>query len=632
MSTPSSAMSTSSTAVPTSSTAVPTSSTAVPTSSTAVPTSSTAVPTSSTAVPTSSTAVPTSSTAVPTSSTAVPTSLTAVPTTFASLTKELITQIVSNLEPGRGMRVSLANTRTSLPLYATISKKFQYAVEYRTFNSIELDSDELGYFAKIFMGHRRFFLATLKYRPILAEYDPDEYTEDEELNDIHYNNQMFTDAILGLYQVLKSWEDEDENTAVEEGTITNSRPIELYLLEPRSPTDSDCFLHRRSIPALSLGIHRFEHSFLQLLDPEDLPDLTRILHFSAHVSFIRRVEPRSLVTITASLIGLKTIDWRLSDEEKVFELTAQNNRFELARVLPRLPTESLTSFRLMYERQAPIDHQYRPPSVLLPASPATDYLCLALHRLSQSQNLTELTLSGPFVISAALFWPAPANATLAPAPAAGLPFWPNMQKFVVEFSPVAPDGSWCFLREELHGAARDAQVLRMQLATRREVERHWTAPNDCYNALAQRQQVGAFPAREFRRVPDGAHIPGLMLALARAATRMPRLRRLHVDVAPRLPFAFGVRYVAAGEAYQPFYDTGNTRTVHRRTTAPADDVGLPRLYWTVRGWRPEEEVLELWRGREEDQKLLVKYYAERAATAEESANGGPVVVGEWGDE
>ncbi|MCJ1381092.1 hypothetical protein MMC17_004201 [Xylographa soralifera] len=612
---------------------------AVSTPSAAVSTSSATISTPAAAMSTPSAAISTSPAAMSTLSAAMSTLSTAVPTTLASLTQELIIQIASYLEPGRGMRVARANTRTSLPLYATISKKFQYAVEYRTFNSIELDSDEIGYFAQIYIGHRRTFLATLKYWPVLAAYHSDVFAVYEDLNDIHYNNQVFTDAILALFQVLKSWEEKNEITAGEEEKTTSSRPIELYLLEPRSSTDSGCFQRRRSNPTKSLGKHRFEHSFLQLLDPEDLPDISRILHFSAHVYRFRRVEPRSLVMITASMIGLKTIDWRLSDEEKIFELTAQNHRFEFAQALPYLSTDSLASFRLNYERQVPLNHRFEPPSVLLPSLPTTDHLSLALHTLSQSQSLTEITLSGPFVISEDLFWPASlaASASALASAAAARPFWPNMQKFVVEFSPVAPDGRWYFLREELSEHARSAETVQMALASLDEVMRHMersttTAAGACYNELAERRRIGAFPAHEFRKVPDPAAMPALMLALARAAARMPRLKRLHADVAPRLPFAFGVRYVARGELYQPFWDTGNMRTVHRRTTAPLDDVGLPRLYWTVGRWRPEEEVLRLWRGREEDKGLLVRYYEERAATEEEGANGGPEVVGEWMDE
>ncbi|MCJ1434059.1 hypothetical protein MMC27_003425 [Xylographa pallens] len=564
------------------------------------------------------------------SAAATSTSSTAVSTSLASLTQELISQIASYLEPGRGMRISLTHTRSSLPTYATISKRFQYAVEYRTFNSIELDSDEIGYFAAIFVGYRRKFLATLKYWPVLDTYPVRVFRAYEHPDQMRHNNYLFTDAVVGLFEVLRSWEEEDKDTAGEE-KVTSSRPFELYLLEPRSPTDSLCFEQRRVHPGTSLGKHRLEHSFLKYLDYRRLPNLSRILHFSAHVYRFRRVEPRSLVMITASMIGLKTIDWRLSDEEKFVPLTAQNNRFEFALALPNLSTDPLTSFRLNYERQVPINHDYEPPSVLLPTLPTIDHLSLALHTLSQSQNLTELTLSGPLVISDALFWPATsATASLSRAP--GLPFWPNMQKLVVEFSPIAPDGSWCFLREELSSVESAHEAREMERATQREAATYAPEWGDCYNALTMRTQIGLFPAREFRRVPDAAKIPALMLALARAAARMPRLKRLHVDVAPRLPFAFGVRYLAPGEAYRPFFDVGNPRIVYRKTTAPLDDEALPRLYWTVRGWRPVEEVLALWRGREQEGELQVRFYSERAATEAESANGGPVVVGSWSDE
>ena len=290
---------------------------------------SAATSTSSTATSTSSTAMSTSSTAMSTPLAVTSTSSKAVSTTLASLTQELISHIASFLEPGRGMRISRTYTRTDLPIYATISKRFQYAVEYRTFNSIELDSDELGYFAQIFVVYRRAFLATLKYWPIIGTYPMNAFRDYENINDKIQNNQLFTAAVLGLFKVLRSWEEEDKDTAEEE-EVTSSRPIELYLLEPRSATDSLCFERRRAMPATSLGKHRFEHSFLTFHTRDPLPHLSRILHFSAHVHRFRRVNPFSIVLITASMIGLKTIDWKLNDELKIRGRPSQEDRYGMS--------------------------------------------------------------------------------------------------------------------------------------------------------------------------------------------------------------------------------------------------------------------------------------------------------------
>ncbi|MCJ1400409.1 hypothetical protein MMC11_003614 [Xylographa trunciseda] len=422
-------------------------------------------------------------------------------TSLADLSQELIFQITSNLEPGRGTRIARGNTRTGLPLYATISKKFQYAVEYRTFNSIELDSDQLAYFAQICFGHRRTFLATLIYRPILLNYPREVFADYEDINDEHSNNQALTDAVAALFEVLKSWEDADEIVARER----SSRPMELHLLEPRSLMDT-------GIPSL------------QLLYPEDLPPLSRILQFSGHASHFRRIEPRSLVMITASLIGLKTIDWELSDEEKTHALTAQNNRFAFARSLSYLSTESLAGFRLHFERKVPINHEFEPPSVLLPSDPATDHFSLALHALSLSHNLTEIILSGPLVISASLFWPASSPST---------PFWPNVQKVVVEFTPIAPDGSWYFSREELDAAAHTAALHSEHATMVVSISQLLlgAAQDDCYNAATAQARIGAFPVRESRTAPDA---PPLARPHARprprrrphAALEAPPLRRL----------------------------------------------------------------------------------------------------------
>ncbi|KZF23491.1 hypothetical protein L228DRAFT_117311 [Xylona heveae TC161] len=97
----------------------------------------------------------------------------------------------------------------------------------------------------------------------------------------------------------------------------------------------------------------------------------------------------------------------------------------------------------------PLDHEFSPPSALLPETPNIDDLSISLrgsfHRLT---NLVRVELGGLIAISPALFWPQiektsetrnPENEVSGP-----VPFWPNLQLLDITFSLVAPNGEWYF--------------------------------------------------------------------------------------------------------------------------------------------------------------------------------------------
>ena len=50
----------------------------------------------------------------------------------------------------------------------------------------------------------------LSYEVVLPAYKDEECARYERENDRKLNNEAFTEAIRGLFRVLKSWEDDDE--------------------------------------------------------------------------------------------------------------------------------------------------------------------------------------------------------------------------------------------------------------------------------------------------------------------------------------------------------------------------------------------------------------------------------------
>jgi len=80
------------------------------------------------------------------------------------LSQELIFRIASFLERSEDQSdIPLClreKTQSKLLPYATLSREWQYAIEYRTFRVIRLKSPELPYFSQVLSGHRRAFLSS----------------------------------------------------------------------------------------------------------------------------------------------------------------------------------------------------------------------------------------------------------------------------------------------------------------------------------------------------------------------------------------------------------------------------------------------------------------------------------------
>lgn len=186
-----------------------------------------------------------------------------------------------------------------------------------------MKSSELDLFARIFApAHRRAALGTLTYEIVLPSYDDEasgrfENAEDKEANDV-----AFSEAVHGLFAVLKSWEESLLQTRPE----TQPRPLKLSFHRVYSPSD----ISRRGTESFHLQgqqefelakrkclwEHRYEHSVIRLQRWEELPTLPRVNDFRAVVHWGRVVEPESIVKVASKFPSLKVIEWVLSDDEK----------------------------------------------------------------------------------------------------------------------------------------------------------------------------------------------------------------------------------------------------------------------------------------------------------------------------
>ncbi|KAL9581718.1 MAG: hypothetical protein Q9203_005785 [Teloschistes exilis] len=158
------------------------------------------------------------------------------------LPTELITHIASFIESEdvqTFLRRSIHEKKVSkLPPYATISRKWQLAIESCTFRFFDLKSTDLSYFARILTGHRKRFLSHLRCEIILPTYDDKACAKVETEHDKERNSQAFTYAIHDLYQTLKE-----------------SRALTLAIGTIYAPMDG----YHRDDPSTPPAWHRIQH-------------------------------------------------------------------------------------------------------------------------------------------------------------------------------------------------------------------------------------------------------------------------------------------------------------------------------------------------------------------------------------
>lgn len=239
-------------------------------------------------------------------------------------------------------RIASFSSSNDLPQLSTISRAWQSVVERRTMRAIQLKSTDLQDFSNVFIHqNRRAALVDLSYNVILPAYNDHQCARFETDRDKQRNNQALTDAIHALLFLLHSWDEEAVGLSGDEMT-SYSRPAVAgrisWTLDAYSPTDvhhrQDVNVDAQRFEAQLAGgrkdlfEHRYERSFLRMLNCEGLPAVSRIGGF--HVEELchrRRIEGASLAGIAAKLPNLETIVWAVNDDEKRDALVRQVHRF-----------------------------------------------------------------------------------------------------------------------------------------------------------------------------------------------------------------------------------------------------------------------------------------------------------------
>ena len=240
-----------------------------------------------------------------------------------------------------------------------------------------------------------------------------------------------------------------------------------------------------------------------------------------------------------------------------------------------IPRGSLKRITLDWYSNPPDNQELSQSSALIPSFPTTDHLSLAIHAISQSENLTRLDLGGCIVISPSLFWPDPETKR---------PSWPSLVAVNVTFSMNTADGGWYFTRDE-NSESDDDVESDTSSSDDSEADDAITKQDpdpdtpDTYNDRRVALAVGDKPYRHFRRKADPSKLNPLFEAAARAATQMPRLQRMTLMTKVRASsvILFEMNYCAPGTGWR--------------------NIDMATLDWVVgpSGYEPGESILDIWK-------------------------------------
>ncbi|KAI5252226.1 hypothetical protein E4T42_03611 [Aureobasidium subglaciale] len=476
---------------------------------------------------------------------------------------------------------------------ATISRTWQYAIEQYTFSRLSISSDELDLFhfavVKSPHRHRRAVLKRIDFSVRLPDYDDNACARFERWRDLQANDEAFSKAITGLFTSLTALDTND-----------GSRPIELHLTDSYSSMDT---IRRNKAnlakdrEAAAIGQRnnlfelRYRDSYLELLQPENLPLLYNVTSLTIAGDKARKLAPAVAISMIAKLPNLVDTSLSFSDMERKRPQYRIQLRSDFIRqfkyiTIPR----HLRKFVLSLRHTAPANQNFVNADIRGGVYPGhTDDLSVVLRRFSQATLSPELFrgIGGEVM---------PVSQQQ----------WRNLKTFTVELSAVRPDGGWYTELDPVRNPDSDTDEdedpdLDVDDDTRSQSPTPSYDSNDSFFASnplppdnygyedekRHARLNGDAPSSTFRMKPT-PELEDFFTAAAYAASCMTSLRRMEVALAiPRCGRTNGRRQ-KIGFTYMAAGVKGGLKDVE------SERVGGSLIWDAPQGWRMGEKLQDQW--------------------------------------
>ncbi|KAH8170946.1 hypothetical protein LIA77_09727 [Sarocladium implicatum] len=331
-----------------------------------------------------------------------------------SLSREILDMILDHALDGspRGVAAS----------YATVSRKWQIAIEARTMRNISTrPGDQFQKISTIFSAkslHRRAALRSLHLRSRVP-------TRGRTSGDADVNDAWFEDFMSKLFQELKSWEEHPRVS-----TQGNFTPLLRLGLE---------FQTQNFMDFAPTSLWRFGSAFLNFrAQTPVLPQISMVVHLETTSWQGMYVHPAALCHIATSLPSLEEVNYEFHEPSLQVNAIRGEPRQALTDALrhfktklPRLSRLSVREPPSMFE-----DMLSRKAVDLATVANGVDRFSQALRELCEAGALTDLVLSG-IPLSAGLFM-----STEPAAEQQSLTMWPSMKGLEIDGSVITVNGQW----------------------------------------------------------------------------------------------------------------------------------------------------------------------------------------------
>jgi hypothetical protein len=513
------------------------------------------------------------------------------------LSQELIDHITSYFHPYLD--------KQDLKQMLTVSKAFQYSVERIVLAHCHLTEDKADDFLRRYNGERIHYLRYVQFLPTFPMADGDRNPDvgcREKSDELLEKDKIFTRQIGVLFRTLKCLEDRA-------GTGRTRGKLHLTIFAPRRAVkDYPCrhlacvcwrvhLLHPETLPRLS-SIHTLEFKDAVFFYPPQRgyrdPDA-----FELHAS--SKLDLRILVDLASKITSLRQLtcnfDTYFGGMNSAKEVTRhfsqdwagphRDTRHDFARLLDSITLSSLESLNLDFHCSGDKwrDQQKILPNLIAPQH--YDPFSTSLRVLSYKLKTMILRVTA----DQTLFWPTDSTTT---------PCWPNLEYIDVFFCDHSPSGEEYFQGPQGEGSDTSPGYEITQ-AHYEPMEAN--ATDRYYDGISTPEYGCSSDDAQFRIVPIDKTLRPLLVAFAKAANKMPSLRKALLrtglefcpsdvydyyedlsteisDAAVAWKLGWGIAYAKPGE------DIEMKGIGHK-------DCASRQFWWMTQDWRPDASLHSL---------------------------------------
>ncbi|KAE8152992.1 hypothetical protein BDV25DRAFT_127610 [Aspergillus avenaceus] len=423
---------------------------------------------------------------------------------------------------------------------------------------IKAYSTDLDMFRQVFSSpQRRNLLRTLHYEIDLPTYSKNRIFCLERRREHRANNESFTRGMRDLYDVIGSW---------------GMHGIDLTLVAS-SPMDPG-----RRPPELEPGLMHerwsFDDNYLTL-DEVSLPQ-TQSVEALRIANGARSMHPSAIGRIISSLPHLQRLALELNAPKAKRVEMQDEHRSCLAHALVSTSLSNLRTLNIYIEQGIPSNHNFqnRPYD---PKYPNGDILNAAIRQLAENTHLTNLSLTGDWLVSPELF--------------NGEKTFPYLEKVNIQGALITYDGRWYYTGNPTDIEA-SYENIRDDVDDGSDSDSNSSFNSKGGDPLPEGREAllnGHEPYHMWRTRPDPQMFDPLMKIMATAIPRMPSLQNFRFSMGTNSMFYHGIIF----EYLKPRQHTEWFE--YPRSLAEMDKIRcyvtcMPEARWDVPG-----DVFALWK-------------------------------------